>query len=78
MQPQQNPVPGQLYRPEYETVRYGRDSLKLSAIMSWNHLNRKHYQGNPNNDFISMPRNSFKNIIIKDFMDGYERYDGTT
>ena len=47
--------------------------------MSWNHLNRKHYQGNPNNDFISMPRNSFKNIIIKDFLDGYERYvDGTT
>ena len=74
MQPQQNPVPGQLYRPEYETVRYGRDSLKISSIDLWNNLNRKHHQVNPNNDFISMPRNSFKNLIITDFLDGYERY----
>ena len=74
MQPQQNPVPGQLYRPEYETVRYGRDSLKISSINSWNNLNRKYYQINSNNDFISMSRNKFKQLIITDFMDGYESY----
>ena len=74
MQPQQHPIPGQLYRPEYETVRYGRDSLKISAINSWNHLNHKHHQLNPDNDFISMSRESFKKLIITDFMDSYERY----
>ena len=30
MQPQENPIPGQLYKPERETVKYGRDSLNLS------------------------------------------------
>ena len=39
MQPQVNPIPGQLYKPRFETVRYGRDSLTVSAINSWNHLN---------------------------------------
>jgi hypothetical protein len=46
MQPQQNPVPGQLYRPVYQTVRYGRDSLNIYSINSWNNLNRRYYEKN--------------------------------
>ena len=39
IQPQQNPIPGQLYRPEYETVRYGRDSLKYLQLTQLNTMN---------------------------------------
>ena len=72
MQPQENPIPGKLYKPEYETVRYGRDSLKITAINYWNHLNRKFYNINPDNDFISMPRKQFKDLVVKDFLELYE------
>ena len=74
MHPQENPFPGQLFKPDYESVRYGRDSLKISAINSWNYLNSKYCKLNPHNDFISMPRNAFKKLIISDFVEGYERY----
>ena len=72
MNPQENPIPGQLYKPEYETVKYGRNSLKITSINYWNHLNRKYYKSNKKNDFIAMSRNKFKNLVVKDFLKGYE------
>ena len=72
MQPQENPIPGQLYKPEYGTVRYGRDSLKITSINYWNYLNRKIHKENPKNDFISMPRKKFKDVVVKDFLGQYE------
>ena len=71
MQPQENPIPEQLYKPEYESARYGRDSLKVTAINRWNYFNRKIYNMNHNNNFTSMFREKFKDMIIQDFLDGY-------
>ena len=71
MQPQETPIPGQLYKPEYESIRYGRNSLKYSAITSWNHLNRKCYKTNPEIIFIAMSRNKFKEYVVNDYIQGY-------
>ena len=43
MQPQESPIPGQIYKPTVETVRYGIVSIKLSSINSCNLLNRKYF-----------------------------------
>ena len=32
------PIPGQLQVPVYKTVKYGRNSLKLSSILFWNYF----------------------------------------
>ena len=71
MQPQESPIPGQLFKPEYETVRYGRDSLKMSAILAWNHWNRKHHKTNPDDDFISMSRNKYIFLLFQEFLNNY-------
>ena len=71
MQPQESPIPGQLYIPDYETIRYGRDSLKVSAINSWNYLNRKCYKANPKINFIEMSRSKFKEMFISDCIKTY-------
>ena len=71
MKPQESPVPGQLYKPEYETARYGRDSLKMSSIVSWNYINRKYYKINPEINLIAMSRNKFKEFITTNFLQSY-------
>ena len=71
MQPQENPIPEQLFKPETESVRYGRDSLKVSAINSWNHLNRKMHKKDPCTNFISMSRVQFKQLVVNNFLQSY-------
>ena len=71
MHPQESPIPGQLYKPENETVKYGRGSFKVSSVTSWNHLNRKYYKIDNDNDFISMQRSKFKDLIVTDFLQNY-------
>ena len=61
-------IAGQLCEPKYNSVKYGRNSLKLSSILLWNNFNKEF----PNTDFLSLSRVSFRNLIIKFYMDGYK------
>jgi exonuclease III len=62
---------GQLDEPEYNSIKYGRNSLKLTSILLWNNF-KKHF---PNTDFLSLSRADFRNLISKFYMDGYENTD---
>ena len=59
---------GQLHVPEYKSIKYGRNSLKLASILLWNNFKKRY----PNTDFLSLSRGGFKNLIIKFYMDGYK------
>ena len=72
MQPQEHPIPGQIYKPEYDTVKYGRDSFKYSSITSWNNLNKKYFKINPQNNFITLSRPKFKELIVREYLSRYE------
>ena len=71
MQAQESSIPGKLYKPKYETVRYGRNSLKYSAVTSWNHLNRKYYNINPEINFMAMFGNKFKELVVNNYIQSY-------
>ena len=58
---------GQLFVPDTDSVRYGRNSIKLKTILSWNHFAQKF----PEEDFVLMSRSKFKNIIVNHFLDSY-------
>ena len=62
---------GQLDVPEYISVKYGRNSLKLASILLWNNFKKQY----PNIDFLSLSRGGFKNRIVKFYMDGYKCAD---
>ena len=59
---------GQLHVPEYNSVKYGRNSLKIASILLWNNFKKQY----PNTDFLSLTRGGFKNLIVKFYMDGYK------
>ena len=61
-------ITGQLAEPKYKSVKYGRNSLKVSSILLWNNFKKQF----PNTDFISLSRGAFRNLIIKFYMDGYK------
>ena len=58
---------GQLFVPDTDSVRFGRNSIRLKTILSWNHFTQKF----PESDFLLLPRSKFKNIIVKYFLDNY-------
>ena len=64
-------ISGELDVPEYNSVKYGRNSLKLASILLWNNL-KKWY---PNTDFPSLSIGGFKNLIVKFYMNGYKSTD---
>ena len=62
---------GQLEIPEYHSIKYGRNSLKLTSILLWNNFKKLY----PNTDFLSLSRGGLKNLIVKFYMDGYKNTD---
>ena len=58
---------GQLYVPNTESVRFGRKSIKLMSILSWNELARKF----PGIDLLQYSRPKLKMVIAKGFIDNY-------
>ena len=62
---------GQLDVPEYNLVKYGRNSLKVTSILLWNNFKKQY----PNTDFLSLSRGGSKNIIVKLYLDGYKSTD---
>ena len=62
---------GQLPVPEYNSVKYGRNSLTLTSILLWNTFKKQY----PNTDFLSLSRGGFKNVIVKLYLDGYKSTD---
>ena len=80
MQPQNNNdtyrfrnenILGQLHVPEYNSVKYGRNSLLLASILLWNNFKKQ----DPNTDFLSLSRGGFRNLIVKSYIDGYDNTD---
>ena len=61
-------ITGQLDEPKYKSVKYGRNSLKVSSILLWNNFKKRF----PHTNFISLSRGAFRNLIIKFYMDGYK------
>ena len=68
MKPQENPVNGQLFIPEYETS-IGRESTRYVCIMSWNTLNRLNYHNST--ELMPMPRKSLKKHLTDYFIKCY-------
>ena len=67
IQPHEDPIPGQLYHPNYESVRYGRKSITYQAIIQWNFFNRLFQDV----EFLSLSRHKLKSIIVNHFMNSY-------
>ena len=58
---------GNLFIPDSESVRYGRNSIKNASILSWNNLIKKF----PAIDLLHFSRSKFKTFIVNDFLDSY-------
>ena len=58
---------GHLYVPKTNSVRFGDNSFKLKAIHAWNLLANEF----PNNDFVSLPKKAFKNLLVSYFLSKY-------
>ena len=58
---------GHLFIPDTDSVHFGRNSIKLKTILSWNHFTEKF----PEEDFLLLSRSKFKTIIVNHFMDSY-------
>ena len=59
---------GQLWTPNIESVRYGRNSIKNKAILSWNNFLKE----SPGEiDFISYSRARFKKVCINHLVEKY-------
>ena len=64
-------ISGQLDTPKYNSIKYGRNSLKLSSTLLWNNFKKQF----PNTDFLTLSRASFRNLIVKYYMNGYKNMD---
>ena len=58
---------GHLFVPNKDSVRYGRNSIKLQTILSWNNFAQK-FSGI---DLLQYTRTNFKKVIVKHFIDNY-------
>ena len=56
-----------LFTPFVNSVRYGRNSIKHSCIISWNHCIEQF----PNTDFMIIKRSDLKKLITDKFLDSY-------
>ena len=59
---------GQLWAPNNDTVRYGRNSIKNQSILSWNNFLK---QSTGETDFISFSRAQFKKVCINHLVEKY-------
>ena len=58
---------GQIYLPSFDSTKYGRKSLRIQSILSWNYLIHLY----PKSEFKEMSKNEFKKLIKKHFLDMY-------
>ena len=61
-------IRGQLWAPNIETVRYGRNSIKNQAILAWNHFLM---QFAPDTDFLNLSRTQFKKVCLNHLLEKY-------
>ena len=62
-----NAASGNLFIPDSDSVRYGRNSIKISSILSWNNFIKNF----PGVDFIQLSRVKIKSFIVNYFLDCY-------
>ena len=62
-----NAAQGHLYVPATDSVRYGRKSLKIKSIHSWNHFVDQF----PELDLTLLPLHIFKRMIVSSILDNY-------
>ena len=58
---------GQLFVPSFDSTKYGRKSLKVHSILSWNYLSNLY----PNSKFKDMSKNQLKKLLKNHFLDMY-------
>ena len=58
---------GEIYLPSFDSTKYGRKSIKIQSILSWNYLITLY----PKSKFRNMSRNNVKKLIKKHFLDMY-------
>ena len=58
---------GNLYIPDTDSVRYGRNSIKVASVFSWNNF----IKINPGVDLLGFSRSKFKKFIVNHFLDNY-------
>ena len=62
-----NSTHGQIFVPVTESVKYGRNSIKLKAILSWNHFAKQF----PNENFLHYPQRKFKAFVTNKMFEKY-------
>ena len=62
-----NSKKGKLFKPNVDSTKYGRHSIKQSSINTWNHVIDQF----PNTDFKIIKRNDLKRLITDRFLDSY-------
>ena len=58
---------GQVFVPISGSVRYGRNSIKLRAILAWNNFAKKF----PNEDLLQYSNPKLKSTIVNHFLESY-------
>ena len=71
MQPQENPVNGQLFKSDYETA-IGRESTKYTCILNWNTSNRLNCLNNTN--LMTMTRTHLRKHITDYLIECYSKF----
>ena len=63
-----NAAAGSLFLPDTDSVRYGRKSIKISSIISWNNFIKIY----PDVDLLHFSRTKFKKLIVNHFLSNYK------
>ena len=58
---------GQLFVPSTDSVRYGRNSVKLKSILAWNDFAQKF----PEENLLQLSQSKLKTIIVNHFLESY-------
>ena len=58
---------GQLFVPATDSVRHGRNSIKLKAILAWNNFAKQF----PNEDLLQYSTPKLKSVIVNHFLENY-------
>ena len=62
-----NDAAGSLFLPDTDSVRYGRKSIRISSIISWNNFIKIY----PDVDFLHFSRTKFKKFSVNHFLSNY-------
>ena len=60
---------GQLFVPVTDSVKYGRNSIKMKSILSWNHFAQQF----PDENFLNYPQRKFRAFVSNKMFEKYNQ-----